>query len=297
METTLSRHPHVLSVCVAVKDNRGNSPYLAAFVVPSAAGLTTADQLRDYFRQKLPIYMLPSRFVFVEQLPLLPNGKVDRKALSVGSAPSPEGTLVPPCDRVERQLTGIWRSLLGVEAIGVKDDFFHLGGESLLASTLLTQIEREFNVRLSLSDILDAPTIATLGGVIRRHRQPDLSTVEPEKSASGSSSLVLIQPVGFRPPIFCISGVGVVVFVFQMLARHLGTDQPVYGLQPTEPDGKKPTPMTVPEIAKQYVREMRAVQPDGPFFSGRIFIRRPGGIRDSPPTARSGATDRPSGCV
>ena len=263
IEAALCRHPAVATAVVVARDDGASGKYLAGFIVGSQAGSATAEELREFLKQKLPAYMLPARFVFIEQLPLLPNGKVNRKALTIPATPG--RTYVPPSDPTERRLIRIWESLLGLHSVGIQDDFFELGGQSILAVQLLAEIERDFEIQLAMPAIFQAPTVEALARLIRNRRQPGLQLVPPDNSAR-ASSLVPIQPAGSKPPVFCISGVGGGVFVFRILARHLGADQPIYGLQPPEPDGKHSALLTVPDIAEHYIHEMRAVQPQGPYF-------------------------------
>ena len=194
VEAALSRHPDVRNVAVVVKNNGENGQYLVAFVDPSSSGSPSPEQLRDFLRQKLPLYMLPSRFLVLKQLPVLQNGKIDRAALNHWTMPGANEAIVVPFDGIERRLAEIWRALLGIHSIGTNDDFFDLGGESLLAAELLAQIEREFSVRLSLSSVFQAPTIDALARAIGTRRQPGLRLVQYDKSAPASSSLVPIQP-------------------------------------------------------------------------------------------------------
>ncbi len=267
IETALCRHPAIATAVVVAHDDGTNGKHLAAFIVTSDAGSPTAEELREFLKQKLPAFMLPARFVFLEQLPLLPNGKVNRKALIVPATPDRqrERTYMAPSDQTERRLIQIWESLLGLNSIGIQDDFFELGGQSLLAVRLLAEIERDFEIQLAMPAIFQAPTVEALARAIRNRRQPGLRVVQPDSSPR-TSSLVPIQPLGSKPPVFCISGVGGGVFVFRILARHLGTDQPIYGLQPPEPDGKQPALLTIPDIAKHYISEMRALQANGPYL-------------------------------
>ena len=266
IEASLGSHPGILNVSVTAKDDGANGQYLVAFVVATGSGSPLVEELREFLGSKLPAFMVPSRFVFLDRLPLLENGKVNRKALSMPSAPDRcENTYVASSDHIEKRLVKLWESLLPVDSVGIKDDFFVLGGHSLFAATLLAEIDREFEIKLPTSAIFQAPTIEGLARIIRGRRQPALRLVQSENSILGTS-LVPIQPAGSRLPLFCISGVGGGVFVFRTLARHLGTDQPIYGLQPPEPDGTRSALLTVPDIAAHYIRELRTLQPSGPYF-------------------------------
>ena len=160
-------------------------------------------------------------------------------------------------DNTSRQLVRIWQELLGVESIGLDQNYFDLGGDSSLAVRMFAEIEKIFKVKLPLATLYEAPTIEELARVLRG-----------EASASGWSPLVAIQPEGSRPPLFCFHGAGGNVLIYRDLSRNLGSDQPFYGLQSQGLDGSGPPLTTVEDMAALYVKEIRRVQPHGPYFLG-----------------------------
>jgi phthiocerol/phenolphthiocerol synthesis type-I polyketide synthase E len=160
-------------------------------------------------------------------------------------------------DATSNELGRIWQELLGLDAIGASDNFFDLGGDSILAVHLFAEIEKVFKVKLPVSVLFEASTLEELAQLIQR-----------ESPASGWSSLVAIQPGGSRPPFFCFHGAGGNVLIYRDLSRRLGADQPFYGLQSRGLDGSCPPLSTVEEMAAQYVKETRQVQPHGPYFLG-----------------------------
>ena len=160
-----------------------------------------------------------------------------------------------PRDRLEQQLAAVWEKVFERAPIGIRDDFFSLGGGSLLAVRLLAETERTTGERLPMSALLGAPTIEKLAELLRQDGW------KPQYS-----SLVPIRRTGSKPPIYCISGAGGSVLVFHSLARHLSADQPVYGLEPPLPDGKQSVLASVEEIAAHYIQEVRAIQPEGPYY-------------------------------
>ena len=158
-------------------------------------------------------------------------------------------------DDTTRRLAEIWRKLLHIDSVGLDQNYFDLGGDSSIAVQLFNQIDSIFNVKLPLATLFDAPTVAELAKVVRR------------KSAEANwSSLVPIQRAGSRPPLFCVHGAGGNVLIYQNLSRHLGPDQPVYGLQCQGLDGKQPLVARVEDMAAIYVREIQQIQPQGPYF-------------------------------
>jgi phthiocerol/phenolphthiocerol synthesis type-I polyketide synthase E len=160
-------------------------------------------------------------------------------------------------DEICRRLVRIWEKLLGVAPIGVNDNYFDLGGESILAIHLFAEIDGTFKVKLPVSVLFEAPTIVELSRIIR-HQTP----------ASGRSTLVSIQAEGDRPPFFCFHGAGGNVLIYRELAQCLGSDQPVFGLESQGLDGRYPPLRTVEEMAARYIKEITTAQPHGPYFLG-----------------------------
>lgn len=167
-----------------------------------------------------------------------------------------------PKNDVEQRLLDIWTSLFGLAEIGTDSDYFDLGGDSLLAIRLFQRIETEFKIRIPMSTLLQAPTIELLAEHIQRNGSRDLTTSDKW------SSLVSVQPKGSRPPFFCVHGAGGNIVYYLDLARHLGPDQPFYGLQSQGLDGKSAFLTSIEEMAACYVKEIRSLQPRGPYFLG-----------------------------
>lgn len=157
----------------------------------------------------------------------------------------------------ESQLAAIWQKLLGIQSIGLDQNFFDLGGDSSLAVRMFAEIEKVFKVSLPLATLYETPTIEELAPVVRGEATPSLW-----------SPLVAIQPKGSRPPLFCFHGAGGNVLIYRDLSRHLGLDQPFYGLQSQGLDGNLPVLTTIEDMATLYVKEIRRVQPHGPYFLG-----------------------------
>jgi thioesterase domain-containing protein/non-ribosomal peptide synthetase component F/NRPS condensation-like uncharacterized protein len=162
-----------------------------------------------------------------------------------------------PADETETRLRKIWESLLGVSPIGLNQNYFELGGSSILAAGLFARIEKEFQRRLPLTTLYEAPTVAELAALLR----DDVPTAE-------WSPLVTIQARGLRPPLFLVHGGGGDVLIYGSLVKHLGTDQPVYGLQSRGLDGKGPLLKTIEEMATLYVQGIRRFKPHGPYYLG-----------------------------
>jgi len=215
--------------------------------------------LSAYLKDCLPTYMMPQEFAFLESLPMTPNGKVDRKALPKlrHSRPIEPKAFVAPRDSWELQLTKIWEELLSIHPISVTDDFFHLGGDSLSAVRLMLEIDRHFGQKLSLGTLFPSSTIEHLASLLRQGTASALS-----------SPLVGIQPNGTKPPFFCVHPIGGNVLCYLELARHLGEDQPFYGLQGSGIDGQGEPKSRIEDMASYYIEAIREIQPQGPYFLG-----------------------------
>jgi len=160
-----------------------------------------------------------------------------------------------PRDSIESRLVKLWEAVLDKRPVGIEDDFFELGGTSLLAARLFAQIEEDFKLRIPLVTLVQAPTIKELAKVIHLPGSPD-----------ARHSLVTIQPGGDRPPLFCIHGESGHLLMYRSLARYLGADQPICGLQPQGLDGTQAPLTRIEDMAARYIKEMQVIQPDGPYF-------------------------------
>jgi thioesterase domain-containing protein len=261
IETALLAMPVVKEAVVAAQVDPHGDTSLVAYLTLHPGSIPTATELRTLLSQKLPMHMVPAAFMLLDAIPLSANGKVDRRALPsqpgvrLGSSPS----FVPPRDSIEEGLVRIWKDLLGVDAVGVHDDFFEFGGNSLLAAQLLARIEETFGPRLPLATFLQGATIAFLA------RQ-----VPAAPAASTWRSLVPIRPEGERPPLFLVHAGFGDVLCFAGVVKALGPEQPCYGLQARGLDGATSPLNRVEDIARYYIEEIRTVQPAGPYRIGGL---------------------------
>jgi acyl carrier protein len=182
----LTKHPTVKDCVVVVCEREAQSgKNLVGYVVPREHSELSVTELRRYLKEKLPEYMIPSAFVVLEPLPLMPNGKVDRNRL-----PPPDGTRPPltkefvlPRTEIEELIAQTWREVLKVENVGIYDNFFELGGHSLLATQIVARLQEAFNKDVPLRVLFDGPTIAELAQefetIIRDGRAPELPPIVP----------------------------------------------------------------------------------------------------------------------
>jgi surfactin family lipopeptide synthetase A len=260
IEAAISEFPSVRQVVVVAREDAPGDKRLVAYLVPADAEKFQAAQLRDFLKRKLPEYMVPAAFVFLEALPLSSNGKVDRRALPAPGQPDggTNAKFLGPRDDWETRLAKIWEEILHIPNIGIRQNLFELGAHSLLVARMLARIEREFGKRLSFASVLGAPTIEQLVPLLRNQSAPTRFT-----------HLVPIQPAGSKPPFFCIGG----GFFFRPLSQQLGIEQPVIGVHLDESIiNQRHMPDTFEELAGYMVEAICKQQPQGPYFLGGFCV-------------------------
>ena len=197
IESVLGQHPMVRETIVLARDDNAivgqpGDKRLVAYYVPDHESPPSVADLRDFVRQKLPAYMVPSAFITLEALPLTPNGKVDRRALPTPDTGRPElaSVFVAPRTSVEETTAETWAGLFGIKDIGIHDNFFDLGGHSLLATQLLSRLRETFQIELPLRYVFETPTVAGLSKSIETVRwaaqgRQNLSAVEENDRDEG----------------------------------------------------------------------------------------------------------------
>ncbi|HSG41069.1 MAG TPA: amino acid adenylation domain-containing protein, partial [Thermoanaerobaculia bacterium] len=177
IETVLGRHPSVAQAVVVARKGSEGDPRLVAYAVPAQeAAPASVQELRDHVRASLPEYMVPSAVVILEAFPLTPNGKVDRKALPAPERFEGETGYVAPATPTEEALAAIWAGVLGLERVGTRDNFFEMGGHSVLATRLMFRIRETLGVELPLRTLFEAPTVARLAAAVAAHRAEEVET-------------------------------------------------------------------------------------------------------------------------
>jgi amino acid adenylation domain-containing protein len=253
VETALLGTGEANGAVVVGRAGAGGRTELAAWVIPSGQGVSPAS-VRRALREKVPNYMVPTSVVLVDDLPRNANGKVDRRALRDLPVAEPLPP-VPPRDPVELQLAVTWADILGLESIGIDDDFFELGGDSLAAETAMTAVCDDFGVTLPTSVLLEAPTVAELAVKVR----------DPRVSQA-TSIMVALRKTGTRPPLFCVAGVAGVPATYLPISLYLGSDQPFYVLQNQGLENRGLPDFSIKGAAKRAIRSIRSVQPTGPYL-------------------------------
>ncbi|MFF2145255.1 amino acid adenylation domain-containing protein [Kitasatospora sp. NPDC058190] len=257
IETRLGEHPAVSACAVTVREDRAGAARLVAYVVPApSAEPPTAAVLRAHLRGHLPEFMVPTAYVLLGALPVSVNGKLDRRRL-----PEPqthvESRSREPRTPTERTLVALFAELLGVPEVGPEDDFFLLGGHSLLLIRLVERIHAQFGADLPVRALFEAPTAAALAERLTERR--------PESADAAFEPLMALRSTGDRAPLFCVHPVTGDGLGFLGLLRGLDPDQPVHAFQGIGPVGGGPRPATLDGLAREYLARMRAVQPHGPY--------------------------------
>jgi len=211
---------------------------------------------KSELRKVLPDYMVPAHYVALQQFPLTPNKKVDRKALPAFDWQLQKQGEKSPKSDLENLVASIWEECLGITDIGLNDNFFDIGGHSLIAVKMITMLEKKAGFRLPISSLFKAPTIAELAKRIEQTK---------ENHEEDWKSLVMIRRGGKKPPLYVIHGIGLNVLFFQQALKHLDSDQPVFALQAKGLDGVPRPSQTLEEIAADYNREILQHNPDGPY--------------------------------
>jgi amino acid adenylation domain-containing protein len=289
IEARLAQHPGVREAVVTAREDMPGDKRLVAYLVPAAGRRSRDRDLRDFLGRHLPDYMIPSIFIPMERMPVTANGKLDRSALPAPrarnqlrreltwtprkatdpySAARPpigppiadllrDGDYIPPSDPLEVELIEIWEETLGLAHIGVRDDFFQLGGHSLLAARMFARIAEKLEKNLPFATLFEGATIEKLAQVIRA-----------EGWTSHWSVLVPIHEHGSKPPLFMVHGLDGNVLSFYGLRQHVPADQPLYGIQADGMDSGRASVVSIPDMARLYIKEVRSVQPHGPYFLG-----------------------------
>jgi amino acid adenylation domain-containing protein len=255
IEAVLRTFEPIQDAIVIQKGESREAQQLVAYVVPQPNSDLKIDTVRDYLKSELPAYMIPSAIMTIDALPLTLNGKIDYRELPDGDAEKAQArtAFVAPRNLVELHVAEIWQEVLNVPRVGATDNFFDLGGHSMLGLRVSARVFEKFGYDLPLSAFFDGGTVEHLASLIRN------------KTNTGSSHLVALQGGSSGPPIFFVHPIGGGVVCYAYLARHLGAEQRVYALQALEKDD----PHTqVETMAASYIEAMRQAEPNGPYLLG-----------------------------
>jgi amino acid adenylation domain-containing protein len=257
VELALVEYPAIREAIVTAFASPDGETRLAAYVVPRASTAPRPFQLRRYLWSRLPAYMVPAAFVSLDALPVNTNGKVDREGLPPPPGPSAgrEAIFVAPRSPTEHQIAAIWEELFGVSPIGARDNFFDLGGDSLLAAEFVAMAEQTCGSVLSPLVLLEAPTVA------------DLAIAMTRAESGFKELLTTLRASGQRAPIFFLHNDAGRGLYTHALARCLDPDHPFHAVHLHGLD-ELASPVTAEAIAANRIQAMRAVQRHGPYVLG-----------------------------
>ncbi len=256
IEAQLRAQPELRDAAATTRVSAHGDTQLVAYLIAKTPEKLDIAVLRSRLAETLPDYMLPNAYVWLDQLPMTPSGKVDRKSL-----PEPEISHglsqkeSHPISLIELELIGIWRHFFQRADIGRHDNFFALGGHSLLATRLAAEIDKLLGCKLPIAALFQSPTIESLA-----------ARLSNEDWVPKWSSLVPLQPEGSGDPLFFVHGLGGDLYENVGLARLMPPDLPCFGVQAVGLDGKSEKHLTVEDMAAHYVKELIAFQSEGPFY-------------------------------
>jgi len=268
IEWVLNQHPAVRECVVVAHRNGVGEMQLFAYAVAASELVLKANELRAFLRRKLPEFMIPSSIILLERLPLTPNGKLDAKALLKTEPDHGEAraSFLAPRTPLEEMLAGIWAEILHVDRVGVEDNFFDLGGHSLMGIGLMDQVSKELQMKLPLRRLFEYPTVATMAESIDRTLTESARKRQPK---SRWHYLIELNPAQNGQPVFFLpGGLGgdYEFLVYARLTHFVGESFTFYGLRARSADGTEGAHRNVEEMAAAYIEEIRRAQPEGPYY-------------------------------
>ncbi|WP_157972232.1 non-ribosomal peptide synthetase [Pleomorphovibrio marinus] len=267
IEESLKGFPAVEEAIVTLKKNHEGLSYLIAFLrlkgkqeeafTPRLLEQKQQQFFQSQLKGSLPHYMVPTHYVEVPNFPITTNGKIDR--IKLEQLPidrkNPEN-LDSGKTPLEEKLLKIWKDVLGIENLGIHDNFFEIGGNSLFGVKLISRLEQSFGQKIPLSVLFKHPTIFTFSAFLRKDKKNSENYWKP---------LVSIKKTGSNPPLYIVHGGGLNIHPFIELARRLPSEQPVYGFQALGLDGRGISPLSIKEIASEYIKDLLEQNPHGPY--------------------------------
>lgn len=274
IEYALTKIHGIKDAVVVAKDDSSGNPRLIAYLILSSnesmgkrgtgnnafsAKEATSEEVKNWKEKlslHLPSYMIPAHYVVMDQFPTTASGKTDRKSL-----PEPLfNAIEEDSDKLlaetpeERLVAEIWQDALGIQQVSITDNFFDMGGHSLIAVQVMTRLRKESNIMLPISVLFEYPTVQKLAQLLKS-----------KENTQSWKSLVPIKPTGNKTPLYIVHGGGLNVMPFYSIAKHLDPLQPLYGIQAFGLNGIDKPHSTVEAIAAQYVEEILTQNPNGPY--------------------------------
>ncbi|MBE7122186.1 amino acid adenylation domain-containing protein [Bacillus cereus] len=254
IETVLKQHPAVSEATVILREDVKDDKRLVAYVTAAKGCDLTVSNVQQHLIDFLPYYILPSAVVVLDEFPLTVNGKLDCKQFPAPDAQLVNGDYMPPRDLNELQMVQIWEDMLNTQPIGIYDNFFTIGGNSLKALLLLQGIRERFGVELPLVSLFRKPTVAELCSYLQGETaENEACLIKLQQGDSGNPPLIFIHP----------QGGGVLPYIH--LVKGLGTQETVYGLQAVGYESDEQPLTSIEEMASLYIEEIKSVMPQGPY--------------------------------
>ncbi|MGK8557862.1 non-ribosomal peptide synthase/polyketide synthase [Nocardia gipuzkoensis] len=253
VESALLRHPHVAQAAAAVHRHDRGVDQLIGYVVGVDGQRIDPGEVRVAAAQVLTSYMVPSAIMVLPELPLTVNGKLDRKALPAPDFEDSASAFTAPRTHTEKTICDVYAQVLGIQRVGASDGFFDLGGNSLLATMVVTEL-RARGVTIALPWMFDDATPMALA-----------SRADGAEGGSGLQVLLPLRANGTKRAVFAVHPAGGLAWFYGGLVEHLHKDRPIYGLQDPHVVAGEPRARSVAELAERYVAEIRRVQPTGPY--------------------------------
>ena len=265
VDEVLLDHPAVVQAVTFAVPHATLGEDVAAAIVLRRHAAVAEREIREFASIRLAHFKVPHRVVIVDEIPKGPTGKLQRIGLADKLhitypdrwSSETESGYVPPTNPAEERLAILWTKFFGLKRVGIHDDFFELGGDSLLAARLFERIEKVFGKSLPLETIIEAPNVAELAKALEKEER---------------ASIVPFQRQGSKLPLFGVHAANGDVVFYRDLVRHLGPDQPFYGLRAQGLDGNRITRTRFEDMAAHFMREIRRVQPRGPYLLGGLSL-------------------------
>lgn len=254
IESVLNSSALVGNAVVLAKDDLGGKKQLISYIVPN--GELERESITAYLKTKLPNYMIPAIWIQLDKLPLNSNGKIDRNALpNFEEATLSKNNFSEPSTETEKIMAAIWKECMGLSKLSIDDNFFGLGGHSLMAVQILSKFEKKTGKNFQLAVLFKYPNIRSLA-----------TFIDNNQKESNYKSLIPIKPSGNKQPLYIIHGEGLNVLNFSNLITYVDKDQPIFGLQAKGLDGIDEPLDNLPDIAKHYIQEIIQHNPSGPYL-------------------------------
>jgi len=275
IENNLLTHPGISATAVIVREDSPGDKRLVAYLVPAGDTAPAIGDLRTHLQRDLPDYMVPTSYVTLDALPLTPNGKTDRKALPAPDHHRPDLGVdyAAPRNAVEEEIVAIWRDVLGLTEVGIHDNFFHLGGQSIKAVRVAARV-RANGRTVSLQQIMRHATVADLaaaiagpqptasGLIVQLSDAADLQAADTQAADTQAADTQVAE--ARKPRLFCIHPGGGSTHSYRELAARLADSFEVYGVQASGLNAGEEPIVGIEAMARRYWEEIRSVQPEGP---------------------------------